>query len=289
MKVVTHGRNIHELRVKGGRLNKVTLLLSADWHYDNPHCQRDLLHRHLTEAKEKGALACCFGDLFCFMQGKYDKRHDKSSVRPEHMRGDYLDIVIRDTAEQLKPWHNQLFVIGQGNHETAMRKMHETDVIERFVATVKAMTPSSPIVAGGYGGWLKVGISRHNSGASAQSCVIKYFHGSGGGGPVTKGAIQQQRHAVMYEGADVVVAGHIHEAQSTEFVKESFNPNNNRITHVVQSHLRTATYKEEYGDGGDGWHVERGAAPKPLGAWWLEVGFKASSDRLYHRATRTDQ
>jgi hypothetical protein len=27
----------------------------------------------------------------------------------------------------------------------------------------------------------------------------------------------------------------------------------------------TGTYKEEYGDGSKGWHVERGAPPKPVG------------------------
>ena len=31
------------------------------------------------------------------------------------------------------------------------------------------------------------------------------------------------------------------------------------------------TYKEEYIDGYGGWHVERGAAPKPIGAVWLRL------------------
>jgi hypothetical protein len=34
-------------------------------------------------------------------------------------------------------------------------------------------------------------------------------------------------------------------------------------------HIRTSTYKEEYGDGTKGWHVTRGAPPKPLGGYWL--------------------
>jgi hypothetical protein len=29
--------------------------------------------------------------------------------------------------------------------------------------------------------------------------------------------------------------------------------------------MNTGTYKEEYGDGSKGWHVERGAPPKPVG------------------------
>lgn len=289
MPATTHARNIHEWRHKLGRRDTFQMLLTSDWHYDNPKCKRDLLHRHLEEAKQANAPACCFGDLFCVMQGKYDKRSDKSDVRPEHMRGDYLDAVIRDTAEQLKPWHDQLFVIGLGNHETAMHKAHETDIIERFVQTVRYMTPSSPIVAGGYGGWIKLSFTRANDEAKhGTSCVIKYYHGTGGGGPVTKGAIQQQRQAVIYEGADIVYSGHIHEAQSTEFVKESFIPNSNAIRHVTQVHLRGATYKEEYADGYAGWHVERGGPPKPLGGWWVDFFWGKGDDgtRIKHTECR---
>jgi len=32
----------------------------------------------------------------------------------------------------------------------------------------------------------------------------------------------------------------------------------------------TGTYKEEFGDGSKGWHVERGAPPKPVGGRILE-------------------
>ena len=35
--------------------------------------------------------------------------------------------------------------------------------------------------------------------------------------------------------------------------------------------MNTGTYKEEYGDGSKGWHVERGAPPKPVGGRILEL------------------
>jgi hypothetical protein len=35
--------------------------------------------------------------------------------------------------------------------------------------------------------------------------------------------------------------------------------------------MLTGTYKEEYGEGFSGWHVERGAPPKPLGGRILEI------------------
>ena len=38
--------------------------------------------------------------------------------------------------------------------------------------------------------------------------------------------------------------------------------------------MLTGTYKEEYGDGSKGWHVERGAPIKPIGGRILTVDYK---------------
>ena len=44
---------------------------------------------------------------------------------------------------------------------------------------------------------------------------IRYFHGSGGGGVVTKGALNLTRALEMYEDFDVFTMGHIHENAAT--------------------------------------------------------------------------
>ena len=66
------------------------ILLTSDWHWDNPKCDRKTLKRHLDQAKERNAKIIITGDLFCAMQGKYDKRSNKSSLRPEHQTDNYL-------------------------------------------------------------------------------------------------------------------------------------------------------------------------------------------------------
>jgi len=38
--------------------------------------------------------------------------------------------------------------------------------------------------------------------------------------------------------------------------------------------LITGTYKEEYGTGGKGWHIERGAPVKPTGGRILTIEYK---------------
>jgi len=272
MKFTEHSRNIHEVRFPRLAAGETfPLLLTSDWHFDNIHCDRELLFSHLDEAKENGALVCCFGDLLCLMQGKYDKRSNKADIRPEHCTGNYLDSVINDTAEKLKPWHDILWILSPGNHESAVSQRHETNVMERLVQAIKYMTPTSPVVLGGYGGWAITVMERPSDVNATGALAIKYFHGHGGGGPVTKGAIQQQRAAVIYEGADIVYMGHVHEHQSTVYVKEKLGYSKKRVELTEQEHLRGATYKEEYGDGHGNWHVETGKPPKPLGGWWVDV------------------
>ena len=41
------------------------------------------------------------GDVLCLMQGRYDPRGSKASVRPEHQVDNYLDAVISTAAEFL--------------------------------------------------------------------------------------------------------------------------------------------------------------------------------------------
>jgi len=43
------------------------------------------------------------------------------------------------------------------------------------------------------------------------------------------------------------------------------------ITRGIIHFVRCGTYKDEYGDGGKGWAVERKHPPKPLGCAWLHL------------------
>jgi hypothetical protein len=108
---------------------------------------------------------------------------------------------------------------------------------------------------------------------------LKYFHGSGGGGPVTKGVIQSNRQAVFLPDADIVVNGHIHESWVLALKRERLS-DKGIIYQDLQHHVRTATYKDDYGDGATGWHVGRGAPPKPMGACWLKFYYDRKHVRM---------
>lgn len=241
-------------------------LLQSDDHWDNPKCRRDLLKHHCDQALERGAGIIKVGDLFCAMQGKYDKRSSKDDVRPEHQNGRYLDSLVDTGAEWFAPYAHNIIAVGKGNHETGILKHHETDLIERFCATTNNAT-GAKIESMGYGFWVRFNLKR---GRQQQSVRMKCFHGSGGGGPVTKGVIQTNRRAVFLPDADIVVSGHVHEAWALQLRRERITTMG-KIYHDSQWHVTTPTYKEEYGDGHGGWHIERGAAPKPLGAYWMRV------------------
>jgi hypothetical protein len=244
------------------------VLLISDIHWDNPHCNRELLKKHLDQALAINANILFNGDTFCLMQGAYDPRKSKNDIRPEHNKTNYLDAVVNDAIDWFSPYAHLIKVVGYGNHETNILKRAETDVIDRFVFGLNSKNNTS-VEVGGYGGWIVYQFQRGlNAGMAAYK--IKYMHGFGGGGPVTRGVIQFNRMSTFVEGADMIWMGHVHEDHELTYTIESLNTQNRvKLKDILM--VRTPTYKEEYQGGKGGWHVERGAAPKALGGRWLEM------------------
>ena len=277
MNVIKHGKNIHELQLVGMQVHVAML---SDLHWDNPKCDWVLLKKHLDFCKENNIPVIINGDFFCLMQGRGDNRRNKSDIRPEHNNTRYLDSIVETAAEWFAPYADIIKVIGYGNHETAIIKFQETDILRRFVDLLNYKCGSN-VQTGGYGGWI---IVRQNFYGNANvTTKVKYYHGSGGGGVVTKGALNLTRSLEMYEDFDVFTMGHIHENSSRNDVRECVNHNAKKGYSVKQRQLHlmlTGTYKEEYGEGAFGWHVERGAPPKPLGGRILKIECKEVDNSL---------
>jgi hypothetical protein len=270
MNLIKHEKNIHELRVEGSSFR---LGMFSDIHWDNPKCDWNLL-KHDLDFCLKNEIPIMFnGDTFCLMQGAYDPRKMKGDIRPEHNNARYFDSIIETAVDFFLPYANLMTIVGYGNHETSIIKRQETDVIQRFV-TLLNYKAGSNVMTGGYGGWLIVNQLVKASSNATQATKIKYFHGSGGGGLVTKGALNLTRAMEMYEGYDVFTMGHIHENSARNDVRDSinFHPSKGYYFNHKQIHsMITGTYKEEYIDGLYGWHVERGAPMKPVGGRVLTI------------------
>ena len=267
MKVIRHGKNVHEIQLEG-KYAEIAML--SDLHWDNPKCDQDLLKKHLDYCKEENIPVMINGDMFCLMQGRGDNRRNKSDIRPEHNNARYLDSVVETAVEWFTPYADILTVIGYGNHETGIIKWQETDILQRFVDLLNLKCHSN-VQVGGYGGWVIIKMNNHSRIATTK---IKYFHGAGGGGVVTKGALNLTRALELYEGCDVYTMGHIHENAARNDVRDALESNSKKgysINHKPIHLMITGCYKEEYGDGSKGWHVERGAPIKPIGGRMLTI------------------
>lgn len=248
------------------------VLLSGDRHHDNPHTDHDLELQHLDEAVRRRAAILDVGDLFCAMGGKADPRASKHGVtREEHaMANDYFDSLVRHAAEFYSPYAKHFIAIGRGNHESSVLKRQETDLTTRLCERMSTMT-GHHVQAGGYGGWVQFRVTIGMNKRTALS--LKYFHGSGGGGLMTFDTLRVRRQASYLPDADVIVCGHVHESWWMKIGRERLVSQNGVYRTVLESqhHVRTGTYKDEYGSGAGGWHIEKGGPPKCLGAVWMRL------------------
>ena len=268
--MIRHSKNVHELSLEG---SEVRIAMLSDLHWDNPHCDRELLKRHLDYCLEENIPVIINGDMFCLMQGRGDNRRNKSDIRPEHNNAMYLDSIVNTAIEWFMPYAHIIKLVGYGNHETAIIKWQETDILQRFVDNINFRAQSN-MQLGGYGGWVVVRQVPNEGNTTSFSTKLKYFHGSGGGGTVTKGSINLTRALEIYEGFDVFSMGHIHENSSRNDVRDTLEKHSMTGYTLKQKQIHlmlTGTYKEEYGDGSKGWHVERGAPIKPLGGRILTI------------------
>lgn len=245
-------------------------LLIADVHLDSPYCDRRLLRRHLDEARETGAGVLCIGDLLDAMGGRNDPRRSKSETRGELSQDNYLDLVVDEATSLLEPYREQLVMLADGNHETAIRRNLETDLLERICRALNVQHM-------GYSGWVRFMFAARNGGGHRSTRRLFFHHGYGGGGEVTKGVIQTARRAVWLPDADIVATGHIHEAHLLELRRQRLlDSGRERVD--SQWHVCLPTYKQEPSVG-SGYHAEKGRPPKPLGGWWLEWRWDATQEQ----------
>ncbi len=282
-KVIKHSDNVHQLKYNTTvRNHNLRFCLLSDIHFDNPKCKREILKDHLEQAKDNDIPIFINGDFFCIMQGKGDKRANKSDIRPQHNSKTYFDDVIQEAVEWFSPYAEQLTLIGRGNHDEVSIKYHEFDILKNFQIRFNHANPNqvNPLQIGGYGGYLLITIR-------GKTYRIRYHHGNGGGGAVTKGLIQFNRFQAFIGGADMIVFGHVHEDYETTVIEENYNPSNHKIEYKEVKLVRLSTYKEEFNYGKSGWHAERGAQPKPIGGRWLDLHYNRKDEGETIKATTT--
>mgnify|MGYP001231330535 FL=1 len=244
----------------------VRMLLQFDEHWDNPHSDQDLIKKHMQQAVDEGAPIIKGGDQLCLMQGRYDPRRARNDIRPEHDAPNYIDKIVEGYADFCEFAAPNIAFMGRGNHELSILRHLETDVIERVGERLRAA--GSSVVTGGIGGWIIVKI--HITKTQFVTVPVFYHHGYAGGGPVTRGIIQTNRRAVYLPDAQLIITGHIHEEWILTMPRERLT-SRGRVYLDEQTHLCSATYKQEYDPANSSWHSQMGRPPKPIGGTWVEM------------------
>lgn len=244
-------------------------MLRSDVHHDSASNARQLQKKHLERARELKAEILDFGDLFDAMQGRYDKRKSYPDMRKEYLHGlvdgkDYLNLIVDDAVDFYSKYADLYLLQGIGNHEDSISKHADVNLIDLFV---KGLQDKGGIIQkGGYSGWVQFFFTINKT--QRQSVNLHYTHGYGGGGPVTRDVIQSNRQAVYLPDADIVLAGHTHDNWVLPISRHRIS-SAGVLYQDLQYHVRTPGYKNDYGDGYGGWHVQRGGPPKPNGCVFL--------------------
>lgn len=237
------------------------MFVTSDVHFDSAFCNRKQFFADLDYAVEMGLGIVIVGDFFDAMNGRFDPRRDMSNLRPEYRRGDYYDYIVEDAVTQLRPYAKNIIMITTGNHEASVIKNANTDLIGRLVSGLSS--EKNNISRGRYGGIILVN-------QNEMVTPIKYFHGSGGEAPVTRGAIQTNRQAVFLPDFTIVLNGHSHNAYWIPISRERVTAEGEHYFDI-QHHVRTPGYSMSYADGTDGWEVSRGGVPKPVGSFQIVI------------------
>lgn len=260
--------NVHKVTFNNIRAGwEAWTLLTSDRHHDNIKTDRALEVKHLDELAARNGLGLDFGDAFDAMQQRGDPRSNREEIRPEDNHENYFDLIVQHASDAYAPYAKWLKLFCRGNHEGSALKHHGIDLTNNLVYQINTHEKrTGTVYRGGYGGWVLFQFNIRETVRVTRR--LKYHHGAGGGGEVTRGTIQTNRQAVYQPDADIVVNGHTHDAWYMPIARERIN-HAGVVNHDLIHFVRLPSYKDEYRDGSEGWSVERWGPPKPLGSVWL--------------------
>ena len=267
---------------------EVDLFICSDVHYDSLKCDRKSFKAHLDYIKSINGKVLIVGDLFDVMGCYKDPRTKSQDIDPRYLVRDrsYLDVVLDDVYAFLKPYRDNILMISYGNHETAIMRHRDTDIIDRLVYLLN-QDSTFTTQKGSYSGWIylklypQLGKSR-----KVATFRIAYHHGKGGNAKRSKGILYSQMDAMEYPDANLIVSGHDH--------NKIYDPSNVRRRMAYQKAIytykdtvhwiKTGSYKQSADD--FGWEVEKGFMPTRLGGWFVKL---RQSRRTFVRDKKTTE
>lgn len=260
------------------------LLLQSDHHIDNPKTEKDRVERHLQKAKDQGYGVIFVGDFFCAMQGTRDRRGSKKDLLQSHIVSNYFDQIIDEAVEFLEPYADNILIMFEGNHETAVTKNNEISLLYR-TTQILTQRSGSEIHQGGYHGFVRFKFSKLESSGkySMTRTKVGYFNHGNWGGIVSKGSQSVIRYSALVPDADFVASGHTHDQFIIPQAQYKLR-GNGTVQMRKQHHIKIGGYKEEFNQKG-GWAIERIGMPKPLGCAEIEFVYDQKNDDIVIKPT----
>lgn len=266
--------NVHIYEYTGA-LAPFKQVFTADGHVDNPDTARGAFLNVLDYCLQNQIIWHHIGDLIDVMQGKSDRRSSKSKIDPALKRGDYMNGLIDMFTEMLAPYANILGSITYGNHETIVIDKLEIDLLKLIIRRLQT-EHNSPVMLGEYSGWIVNRWIKDDRKVNLASHKTFYRHSGGSYGEVSKGVLGVGRMQGMQEGANMIVSGDNHESwlvnDGVTYLDKQFVIRNKTVPHV-----KIPTFKDEFKQGQNSYHVIKNRKYKPTGL--VEVTFTPYRDR----------
>jgi len=185
--------------------------LISDCHIGGAHTDHKFLKRELKQAASDGCRISVNGDVFDCILTRDLKRYRPEALHPRLQgRSNILNETVKMGVEIFGPFAPYIDMIGCGNHEAAVEKHHNKDMIQDLVEELNTDFGGN-IDYGGYSGFIQYRCKRMPGGKGDPSTIftIYYHHGAGGNAPVTKSMIDFARKSVWID-SDLVWVAHKH-------------------------------------------------------------------------------
>ena len=229
----------HKYRPSKSNPEKFNIFLCSDLHADESGFDKELFTRDFDRAKNEGARININGDLFGCILPSDLKRYSRGNDSGANTDGK-INEAVEKIGELLRPYVDNIDVIGLGNHETSVLKYHHIDVTRLLLFYLSQFRDKklTPIRHGGYTGFIRYSFS--TPGGSGRSFDIFYNHGQGGSAEVNDGIADVKRY--QYVQADIIWLGHKHQRWAHEIDPSVGMLHNGRISHKPRFGVMTGTY-----------------------------------------------
>ena len=263
----THG-DVPSIERNLNRSERGRIFFVGDLHLDSAYADRGALRYALDQAVAADAPIVILGDVFDAMQSRGDRRASKDALITRYGRNDYLNAMLEDAIEFLRPYARHVWIMLHGNHDADITKYHEVDLIRLLAHELNR--EGADIATPGY--QTHVALKLRPSTSKFAHVVWGFVtHGHGGGAVMTGGVLNASRRAMWLPQPDFVISGHLHRDFGNFPTGQLRVTQGGRVYKFSVRHAQCGAWKNESPSAAN-WANQKGMHPVPVGpAYWLEA------------------